>query len=172
MMKKIMLIGLLILIILAFIFTLINPFNPVIEQATVARETTNTVNNDGVQVDPRDIIHIRENMFITQVDDIYTNREAFEGQIVAIEGLFASFIDLDGSTTYTVGRRTPGCCHPEGWSGFVIEYDGVRPEELEWIKVIGEIELFSAFLPGHYEPMIRVISLEVKENRGLEFVTR
>ena len=65
----------------------------------------------------------------------------------------------------------PGCCGDDGFAGFIIEYDGEFPLEDEWVGIVGILE---ARTPpqGRTYPVIIVEELIIKEQRGLEFVTR
>ena len=67
-------------------------------------------------------IEIRDNMFMTQINDIITNLRLYEGRTIILEG-FLLVAETEGETMYAVVRNTPGCCGPDGLSGFVIEYE-------------------------------------------------
>ena len=77
----------------------------------------------------------------------------------------------DGETIYAVGRSTFGCCGDDGFAGFIIEYDGVVPEEDEWIGIVGTLAVRNT-QQGQQYPVVVVDELTVKQERGLEFVTR
>lgn len=116
-----------------------------------------------------DELYIREKMFITQINDIFYNISDYEGKTIAVEGMFRIFPGLDGEPDIpVVFRNGPGCCGNDGWAGFLLHYDGEYPEIDDWILVKGTPEIVQTEL--YMQLYLNVISLEVKQERGAEFV--
>lgn len=117
-------------------------------------------------------IVISEKMFLTQIDDIYFNFDLYEGKTVVVEGMYNNFYAVDGETLFpVVYRRGPGCCGNDGWGGFYLSYTGTFPETDEWIRVTGTPVIKTDEL-GFQMLFLEVSSLEVKEDRGAEFVSQ
>lgn len=118
-----------------------------------------------------DVLEIGEKMFLTQINDMYYNFDNYKDKTVIVEGMYALFYSWDGSATApVVYRRGPGCCGNDGWGGFLLKYDGEYPNENDWIRVTGTPELVEE---GYYLNLyLNVTSLEVKTERGAEFVAQ
>lgn len=117
-----------------------------------------------------DVIEISENVFITQINDIYMNIEDYEDNIIVVEGMYALFGSYTQADTYPgVYRLGPGCCGNDGWGGFMLKYDGELPEENDWIKVTGT-PILETTDDGLVNLFLDVISLEIMQERGAEFV--
>lgn len=117
------------------------------------------------------MLEIGEKMFLTQISDMYCNFDRYKDKTIIVEGMYAQFYSWDGSETApVVYRNGPGCCGNDGWGGFLLKYDGEFPNENDWIRVTGHPELVTE---GYYTNLyINVASLEVKAERGTEFVTQ
>ena len=118
-----------------------------------------------------DVLEIGEKMFLTQINDMYYNFDHYKDKTIIVEGMYAQFYSWDGSETApVVYRKGPGCCGNDGWGGFLLKYDGEYPNENDWIRVTGTPELVEE---GYYLNLyLNVTSLEVKTERGAEFVTQ
>ena len=118
-----------------------------------------------------DVLEIGEKMFLTQISDMYCNFDHYKDKTIIVEGMYAQFYSWDGSETApVVYRNGPGCCGNDGWGGFLLKYDGEFPNENDWIRVTGHPELVTE---GYYTNLyLNVASLEVKAERGTEFVTQ
>lgn len=116
-----------------------------------------------------EIFEIREKMFITQINDIYLNIDDYKDKTIKVEGMYGVLVSYDSDDEYgVVYRNGPGCCGNDGWGGFFLNYDGELPEENDWIEVIGTPELVQ---DGAYTDLyLNVTSLQIKEERGAEFV--
>ena len=103
--------------------------------------------------------------------DMYCNFDRYKDKTIIVEGMYAQFYSWDGSETApVVYRNGPGCCGNDGWGGFLLKYDGEFPNENDWIRVTGHPELVTE---GYYTNLyLNVASLEVKAERGTEFVTQ
>lgn len=118
-----------------------------------------------------DVLEIGEKMFLTQINDMYYNFDNYKDKTIIVEGMYALFYSWDSSETApVVYRRGPGCCGNDGWGGFLLKYGGEYPNENDWIRVTGTPELVEE---GYYLNLyLNVTSLEVKTERGTEFVTQ
>lgn len=117
------------------------------------------------------VLDISENMFLTQINDIYLNIEQYEDTTIKVEGMYGVLVSNETSEEFgVVYRNGPGCCGNDGWGGFFLNYDGELPQEDEWIEVIGTPELVHN---GVYADLyLNVTSLQVKQERGAEFVEK
>ena len=134
--------------------------------------SNNNSNSSDVIIDDKDIFEIREKMFIAQIEDIYYNIEDFDGKYIKVEGMY-SVVEPEGEITESVHfvyRNAPGCCGYDGWAGFLLNFDGVFPNQNDWIQVIGTPEIVKN---GMFEDLyLNVISIEVKDERGAEYVNQ
>ena len=123
------------------------------------------------ETEDENVLEIGEKMFLTQINDMYFNFDDYRDRTIAVEGMYAPFYSRDGSKTApVVYRRGPGCCGNDGWGGFLLKYDGEYPNENDWIRVTGTPELIEE---GDYLNLyLHVTSLEVKTERGSEFVIK
>ena len=122
-------------------------------------------NKDGV-------IEIREKFFLGQVNDIYLNPDDYIGRTIKLEGLFMnSQADNGEDPFYAVYRYGPGgCCGIDGIVGFEAAWpDNITkeyPENDSWVEAVGELKKKNLFL------YIDLVSLNVLDKRGQEFITR
>jgi uncharacterized membrane protein YcgQ (UPF0703/DUF1980 family) len=111
---------------------------------------------------------IPENLYITQLNDIYLNFDEYDGKIVEIEGM--KFV-YDGYKF--VGRYGPGCCANDSVALLEYECDPSLEEGIElestWIKVTGVLRLGNDGTMDYI--YIETISIETPEIRGEETVT-
>lgn len=118
-----------------------------------------------------DFLVIQEKMFLTQIDEIYFNFENYKDKTIVVEGMFTYLFNEEGvQNVPAVYRNGPGCCGNDGWGGFLLKYDKEYPQENAWIKVTGTPEM----VDGKYvkELYLNVLSIEVLEKRGAEFVSQ
>lgn len=116
----------------------------------------------------KDEIEISEKLFITQINDIYYNFEDYKDKTIIVEGMFTELVNLKGDKKPAVYRKGPGCCGNDGWGGFILKYDGAYPNENEWIRVKGKLELVEK--DRFKDLFLHVEELEVKQERGAEYV--
>ena len=127
------------------------------------------------------VIDVKENMFITQLNDIGLNYKSYLGQTVKIQGMFKE-TNWDGRHYCFVYRRTPGCCGDDGEAGFELSWDPnyqgndmsagsrVYPEKDEWVEVQGVLK---SYVKSGYPFLYLALSeINVLDDRGAEFVTR
>ena len=120
-----------------------------------------------------DILEISEKMFITQINDIYFNFNDYRDKTIIVEGMYTVMQSwMDESINYpAVYRLGPGCCGNDGWAGFMLQYDGEYPSYDEWIRVTGK-PFLKKEKDGSVNLYLDVLSLEVKKERGKEFVNQ
>ena len=133
-------------------------------------EPTHSTNDSGVET-ASDVLEIGEKMFLTRINDMYFNFDTYKDKTIVVEGMYALLYSTNGEERIpAVYRRGPGCCGNDGWGGFLLKYDGDLPEENEWICVTGTPELEK---DGYFMNLyLNVSSIEVKEERGAEFVVQ
>ncbi|HBB30104.1 MAG TPA: hypothetical protein DC000_12850 [Clostridiales bacterium] len=135
-------------------------------------DTNENLNTSDKIIDNKNIMEIREKMFIAQIEDIYYNIEDFKDKYIKIEGMYSVVEPEEGDIgkVHFVYRNAPGCCGNDGWAGFMLNYDGEYPNTNDWIQVVGTPEIVKN---GVYEDLyLNVISIEVMEERGAEFVNQ
>ena len=117
------------------------------------------------------IVEIGERFFVAQVDDIYINPDNYKDKMIVIEGMYSTINDVD-EIYNIVYRLTPGCCPGDDDlpRGFMFRYDGVLPQENDWIKATGtpEIEIHES---GETGVFLNLTDLEIMSTRGAELVT-
>jgi uncharacterized membrane protein YcgQ (UPF0703/DUF1980 family) len=119
-------------------------------------------------------VDVREKMFLTQMTELYVNIPDYLGKTIALEGMFDIFTDqTTGDVYHTVYRKSPGCCGNDGYTGLEV----VWPDESktypllnDWVHAVGVLEQYEE--NGVPYLRLQLISLEVKAERGLEFVTQ
>ena len=122
-----------------------------------------------IEIPEGELLEIKEKMFLTQINDIYFNFERYKEKTIVVEGMFTYLVSyLDDSEFPAVYRRGPGCCGNDGWGGFMLDWKGTYPEKEAWIKVVGKPIIKD--YKGYQDLYLKVLSLEVKNERGLEFV--
>ena len=128
--------------------------------------------NDEIKLDisSKNIVEIREKMFINQCNDIYLNPNDYKGKLVKIEGIYDGYVDEDtGNRANFVYRFGPGCCGLDGVAGFEFAYNGkVVPEIQDWVEVVGAVEVIDS--ENIKTVRLNAISLTIKPERGQEFV--
>ncbi len=126
---------------------------------------------DNIKGSAENIVEINEKIFLQKINDIYFNFDDYKDSTIVIEGMFSYFENMDGTETRpVVYRNGPGCCGNDGWGGFFLIYEEEYPQENDWIRVVGRPVLVEAE-GGWLELFLEVESVEVKEERGLEFVS-
>ena len=130
--------------------------------------------------DSSGLVEIRDNMYITQIEEINLNYRDYLGRTIKIAGLFRHNFWENNHWFYVV-RNVPDCCGEGGVLGFEVTWDpdfqgtnhdvdlSLWPERDTWVEAVGEL--------GHYEffgnKLFLVLSeLNVLEGRRLVFVHR
>ena len=117
-----------------------------------------------------EVLEITEKMYVTYVNDIYTNTAEYEGKKIKIEGMSTSAYDESTNQTYYFVYRTgPGCCNNDGsMCGFEFTTSDTIPEENDWIEVIGTLESYEQ--NGYTYLTLRDAEVTIKTERGQEIV--
>ena len=130
------------------------------------------VNCSGGNRSQRNIIEIRERMFIGQINEIYLNAEEYIGRTIKLEGIFQTHQSGEGQF-YSVVRNGPGCCGDDGLVGFEVAWaENQRyPEHNAWVEAIGVLQLNRASNYISF-PYLDLTSLTELNRRGREFVNQ
>jgi len=123
--------------------------------------------------EPDDSINITENMYVTYINEIYTNTDDYVGKNITIEGMFTSeYYKPTDTTYYYVYRQGPGCCGNDGsMCGFEFTWDGVGSlSDNDWIKVTGELHTYEE--NGATYLTLSASDVSVLDERGAEIVYR
>ena len=120
----------------------------------------------------KEVIEIKEKMFISQVNDVYLNPEDYLGKTIKLEGLFKMEQGYDKSYCFVL-RYGPGCCGYDGNVGFEVAWDKEKekpyPGEDAWVEATGELKTYEE--DGEMEFLyLDLISLNVLDKRGQETV--
>ena len=123
-------------------------------------------------VSEKEVIEIKEKMFISQVNDVYLNPEDYLGKTIKLEGLFKIEQGYDKSYCFVL-RYGPGCCGYDGNVGFEVAWDNENkkpyPGEDAWVEATGELKTYEE--DGYTEFLyLDLISLNVLNKRGQETV--
>jgi len=122
-------------------------------------------------VSDADIIEVSDKMFLTQVNNIYINREDYIGKTIRYEGIFKVQSPSDNQPpSFYALRYGPGCCGDDGNIGFEVLWDGETIEDDAWVEIVGKLQLIGS---GATERLIvNASSLTVLPVRGEEFVSQ
>lgn len=119
-------------------------------------------------------LEVREKMFLAQINEIFINMNDYLGKTIALEGMFSTVSGGDGGPVYhLVYRKSPGCCGNDGIAGLEVLWDdpnATYPTENDWVRAVGVLEQYDE--NGTPYLRLRLISLDVKTDRGLEFVNQ
>ncbi|MCL2589028.1 MAG: hypothetical protein FWD84_06425 [Oscillospiraceae bacterium] len=119
-----------------------------------------------------DVLHIGDRFFATQINDILLNNfDRYLGRVIRYEGMFWSlYWEWTDRYYHYVIRYTYGCCGDHDSSaGFELALGRTQPPPDDtWVEVTGILERSDGEGISHVR--LRVISLVVLEERGLEFV--
>ena len=120
----------------------------------------------------KDVVEIKEKMFISQVNDVYLNKEDYLGKKIKLEGLFKMEQGYDKSYCYVL-RYGPGCCGYDGNVGFEVSWNKDKekpyPGEDSWVEATGELKTYDE--DGYAEFLyLDLVSLNVLDKRGQEKV--
>lgn len=117
----------------------------------------------------KEIVQVEEKVFLSQMTDIYTNKEDYIGRTLSLEGYMYTEGIEDGITGGVV-RNTPGCCGDDGLLGFLYTWAGEVPKANEWIRVTGV--LTEREKDGTAQFVLEAEEIEVLKERGAEFVAQ
>jgi uncharacterized membrane protein YcgQ (UPF0703/DUF1980 family) len=119
-----------------------------------------------------DVIEIKEKMFISQVNDVYLNKDDYLGKKIKLEGLFKIAQGNERAYCFVL-RYGPGCCGYDGNVGFEVAWDKDKekpyPGEDSWVEATGELKTYEE--DGYNEFLyLDLVSLNVLDKRGQETV--
>lgn len=141
------------------------------ESEALLRDELAEENEEAERVDSEgEVIHITEKMYVTYINDIFTNADEYMGKKIKLEGMFTSAYDeITGLTYYFVYRTGPGCCGNDGdMCGFEFTTTDPLPEEKDWIEVIGTLDSYEE--NGFTYLTLKDSKVTLKSERGQEVV--
>ncbi len=117
----------------------------------------------------REIV-IKDKLFITTINDIFTNlEEEYADDIITFEGnlQMGQFDDpeFEGKEFPFVYRLGPGCCYNDAYAGMYLDYDGQIPPDNTWVRVSGHVVYFEH--NGFTELFMQVDKLTVLDKPGM-----
>lgn len=129
------------------------------ESINTEKDENNTViSNDG-----NNNIEIKDETFITQMDDIYINLDSYIGKTIKVEGFVS---DVDGNNFKVL--RLYDMYHINHYDevtvGINAVYEGEIPAEDSWIEITGTIGRGN--IDGQEKPIVNVSRLEKKFTEG------
>lgn len=120
------------------------------------------------------VVEITEDLFLTQINDIYTNADDYLGRKIKYQGIFETMPYEEGGESQDilyVFRNSPGCCGNDGTAGFEVAWDGEMPPQDSWVEVEGTLATFKD-KDGNQYLHLELTSLKVLKQRGKEFVSQ
>jgi len=119
--------------------------------------------------DDSDILVIGDRFFVTQIQDIFMNRQDYLGRTIRYEGVFRTINWFEtGNDYHVVVRYTFTCCSFEPIGLEVLLPAGMEPfPDNAWVEVIGVLEEHGEH--GRFL-RLRASSLIEMAERGLEIV--
>ena len=106
------------------------------------------------------IINISDGIFLPLVNDIYLNKEEYEGKKVRISGQIVKFEDEQiDEVIYAILREGPGCCYNDSVIGFEFVTDKEKPDPQKWYELVGEVILDTE----NSGKVVKLKALEFKE---------
>jgi len=120
----------------------------------------------------KDVIEIKEKMFISQVNDVYLNTDDYLGKKIKLEGIFLTEQGNDKTYCFVL-RYGPGCCGNDGNVGFEVAWDNKKnnkyPDNNSWVEATGELSTYKEDDDMEYL-YLDLVSLNVLNKRGMETV--
>ena len=121
------------------------------------------------------VVEIKEKFFIAQLNDIYQNKNRYLGKTIKLEGMFTyNQEEEEQYRIYAVYRLGPGCCRDDGQALIEVAWpegtDTLYPKHEAWVEAVGVLEEYQEGVSTFIR--IRLLSLEEKQERGAEYVTK
>lgn len=140
------------------------------EEDSKKNDTTSEATTEETESESGEVIEITEKMYVSWINEIYTNPTDYLGKQIKIEGMFSgSYYEETGKTYYYVYRVGPGCCGNDGsMCGFELTTSEKLPSENDWIEVVGTLEQYEE--DGNYYLNLKDSKITVKTERGKENV--
>ena len=88
------------------------------------------------------VINISDGIFLPLVNDIYMNKNEYEGKKVRLSGQVVKIEDKQtGEVVYAILREGPGCCYNDSVIGFefIMDKDKQPPTEQKWYEMLAEV---------------------------------
>lgn len=147
------------------------------ESTKRSNNISNNSNKEVVDIEDDVVdVYVGDNMFISTLNDIYTNFDNYKGKSIDIEGFALKYEDQ----TF-VGRYGPGCCSNDIIAFFPIRYNGDKDIKYDeewvntgvvssasWIKVTGILE--EDTLDGEPYYYVNVTDVILKDSWGTDRV--
>ena len=118
-------------------------------------------------------IDVTEAMYVTYINELYTNYQSYLGKVVRIQGMYASedMTGYGGGIYHYVYRVGPGCCGNDGtMCGFEFTWDSGYPEPNDWIEVTG---VLGSYTENDCEYLtLDASEVRVLDERGAEVVSQ
>jgi len=145
--------------------------SPQAEDASQSSPVAQVV-TQGAASSSQDVIELTEKMYVTYINEIYTNYDDYIGRTIKLQGMFSSdYYEANKTTYYYVYRVGPGCCGNDGsMCGFEFTWDGEMPQDNDWIEVIGTLNKYD--LDGQTYLTLKASSVTKMAVRGAENVYR
>jgi len=117
----------------------------------------------------KELVEIREKMFVAQVSDVYINPEDYIGRTIKLEGIFKK----EDPYSFVV-RYGPGCCGDDANVGFEVAWDSEQikpyPAIDSWVEAIGVLKTYKEAGYASDYLYLDLVSLNVLNERGAEIV--
>lgn len=129
------------------------------ESINIEKDENNAVISD----DGNNNIEIKDDTFITQMDDIYTKLDNYIGKTIKVEG-FIGDIEGDNFKLLRLYDMFHFNHYDEVTVGINAVYEGEIPAEDSWVEITGTIG--SKNIDGQEKPIVNVSRLERKFTEG------
>jgi len=150
-------------------------FSQVMQAALNGNEYGTTEENiryESIVSSNKDVIEIKEKMFLSQVNDVYLNAEDYLGKTIKLEGIFKQDDGYNKSYSFVI-RYGPGCCGYDGTAGFEVAWANEKanpyPPVDSWVEVAGVLKSYKEDGDMQYL-YLDLASLNVLNKRGAETV--
>lgn len=154
-----------VILVLSFVFLLCSCGSKPAEVSpsqAAAKPSAGSYSDEDVDVD------ITEKMYVTYINEIYTNTPDYLGKVIRIEGMYTRET-YDTAYYDYVYRVGPGCCGNDGsMCGFEFIPSDFVPQDNDWIRVTGVLEEYSEG-ESKYLHLVDT-QVEVLDVRGAETV--
>lgn len=133
---------------------------------TINNSTSSTTS---INASMGDNIIIKDESFVTQLDEIFGDIDSYVGKTITVEGKVQHDEDGEGFLIlrlYEVAHEDHSHQYDVGISA---KYSGELPKEDSWVRVTGKIE--KAYIVDRDEPVVNVETIEVLDTEGQYNVT-
>ena len=120
------------------------------------------------------IMEIREAMFMTHINHIYTNAGEHLGRVIKLEGIYLHQRQGRQEFNIVIRRTTDSCCGTPGMVGFEVAWPENQskpfPPSESWVEATGIFTQRTRGSSQYY--FLELIEIRELQQRGLEFVSR